>query len=478
MRMMKKTLSMFGLVALAGCQQQPAAAPPPPPPPPPAVMPPVEAAPAAAAPVAPAVPPATGAERAKTFQDCWTAFNAKDWAKFGSCYAENATSEEIDSGMPSASGRNAVLTNTQAMAASAPDQTGELQLLLVNGNNVAAVSLVKGTNTGPIKGPNGELPATKKKFGMLIAQAADTTEDGRAVAHDRFYMDGGTYLGQLGLAKMPHRKVVDKGWAEKPVVVATNSDVEKANLAAAPKMLEAFNKHDVPGLLATMTDDVVVSEMASPSDWVGKKAVERSYKNMFKAFSDARLEITRSWAAGDYVVWEGSLVGTNDGVMPSAGINKPTGKKVSTRFLEIDKVVGGKAKNVWIFDNGMAFAGQLGLLPPPPAQKPAAATPAPAPAAAPGAAPKPMAAAAPAAAGAKPATAPAAPAVAAPAPAMKPAAAAPAPAPAAPAAPTAKPAAPTAAAPAKPAAPTPAAPAAPAPAKPAAPTTPTPAAPK
>ena len=39
--MMKKTLTTFGLLALASCSQQPAAAPPPPPPPPPALTAPV-----------------------------------------------------------------------------------------------------------------------------------------------------------------------------------------------------------------------------------------------------------------------------------------------------------------------------------------------------------------------------------------------------------------------------------------------------
>lgn len=402
------------------------------------------------------------------FGDCWGAFNAKDWAKFGPCYSDAAVSEEVDSGMPPATGRADIVKMAQSHANASPDQTGELELVLVNGSNIAAVSLIKGTNTGPMATPNGEMPATKKKFGFLIGHSVELTEDGRAVARDRFYADGGTFLGQLGVAKMPHRKLLDKGWAEKPVIVAAGSDIEKANLAGAPKALEAFNKHDLPTLLGMMTDDVVFSEAASPVDAVGKKAVERTYKELFKAFSDVKLEIGRSWAAGDYLVWEGSMVGTNDGAMPSARIYKPTGKKVSARFLEIDKIQGGKIKNVWIFDNGMAFAGQLGLLPPPPAAKPAPAAaapaaapaaggakPAPAPAAAAAPAAKPGATpAAPAAGAAKPAPAPAAPAAAPPAMAAKP------PAPAVPAAP--------AAAPAKPAAP--AAPAAPAPApKPAAP---------
>jgi len=366
---MKKTLSTFGLLALVGCaQEQPAAAPPPPPPPPPAVAPaPIMTTPAAA-PVAeaPKAPPATPAERAKGFADCWAAFNAKDWAKFAPCYSEGATSEEIDSGMPPWVGRNDIVEKgSKSFAAQAPDQTGELELVLVNGNNLAAVAFLKGTNTGPILTPGGELPATKKKFGFLMGHAAELTDDGRSVAHDRLYVDGNTFMGQLGISKGPHRKVLEKGSAEKPVVLATGSDTEKVNLGEYAKTNEAFNKHDIPALLGMMADDVVFAEMGSPVDQVGKKAVERSYKQLFKEFSDVKLELTRTWAAGDYVVGEGALVGTNDGAMPEMGVKKATGKHVSARFLEIDKFANGKLKSMWVFDNGMAFAAQLGLLPAP-----------------------------------------------------------------------------------------------------------------
>lgn len=407
---MKKTLSTLGLFALVGCtQQQPAAAPPPPPPPPVAPAP-VMTTPAPAVAEAPKAPPATSAERAKGFADCWAAFNAKDWAKFAPCYAENATSEEVDSGMPAWVGRNDIVEKGSKMfAASAPDETGELELVLVNGNDIAAVVLLKGTNTGPLTGPNGELPATKKKFGLLMGHAADTTEDGRAVAHDRLYLDGGTFMGQLGLSKAPHRRLVEKGWPEKPVVIATASDAEKANLALAQQADEAFNKHDLPALVGMLADDVVFSEAGAPADQTGKKAVERSYKDLFKGFSDVKIELNRTWPAGDYVVSEGALVGTNDGPMPTMGIRKPTGKHVSSRFLEIDKIVNGKLKNMWIFDNGMSFAMQLGLMPPPGA-KPAAGKPeAGKPAAMKPEAAKPATAAAPSAKPAgKPAAAPAA----------------------------------------------------------------------
>jgi len=219
----------------------------------------------------------------------------------------------------------------------------------------------------------------------------------------------------------------------------------------------------VNAILAMWADDGVFSDAAAPADTVGKAAMKKSYTDLFKAFPDVKLEVSKSWAAGDYVVMEGTFSGTNTGDMPSWKLKK-TGKKVSQRYLEVAKIQNGKLKNSWIFDNGMAMATQLGLVPPPGAKTAPVAKDSKAPAAAPAAkdpkaapatpagkeskAATPATPATPAAPGAKPAT-PATPAT--------PAKDAKAATPAAPAAP-----APTAAKPA-----TPAAPAAPA-AKPAA----------
>jgi hypothetical protein len=213
-------------------------------------------------------------------------------------------------------------------------------------------------------------------------------------------------LGQLGVNPAPHRKVIEVSAAEKPVVFANNGEVEAANLAFAPKGIEAFNQHDLNAVLASWADDGVYSNQSSPADTVGKAAMKKSYGEFFKGLPDVKLDVTKSWAAGDYLVMEGTLTGTNTGDMPSMKLKK-TGKKVSLRYLEIAKVQNGKLKNSWVFTNGMAFATQLGLVPPPSAKDPKA----------PGKDGKPPAAApasaAPATTGAKPATVatPAAPAV-------------------------------------------------------------------
>src|SRR4051794_15161587 len=102
---MKHSIGLIGLamVGLAACQQQePAAAPlaAPPPAEPIAAAPAAPAAAPSEAPKPAAPPPATADERSKWFKDCWALFNAKDWAKFSNCYAENATSEQVDMNMP------------------------------------------------------------------------------------------------------------------------------------------------------------------------------------------------------------------------------------------------------------------------------------------------------------------------------------------------------------------------------------------
>ena len=237
--------------------------------------------------------------------------------------------------------------------------------------------------------------------------------------------DGGTFMSQLGLSPMPARKALEQGWADKPSLISSGNDAEKANLAVLGAYTAAFNKHDATALAATMTDDVVFSDLAAPADRVGKKEVSKSNEEMFKAFPDSKIDQTAAWAAGDYVISTGRFMGTNTGDMPSMKLKK-TGKPVNVEYYMVSKVASGKVKSNWLFSNGMAFAGQLGMLPAPKPAKPAAApagkdpkaaaTPAtPAPAAkeakAPAAAtPKEAKAPAPAAAAPKPPATPAAPA--------------------------------------------------------------------
>ena len=390
------TFAALSLVGLVGCggSQEPAAAPLAPPPPVASVAPapaPVEAKKEEPKPV-----PLTPDQKVKFYQDGWAAFNSKDLAKFQTIFAENATSEQLDMGPPLAGAANIVELGIKPFVTAFPDVTGELELTLLNGNTLVGLVLTRGTQTGTLVTPAGPVPPTGKKIGLYSAHIIELNDAGKA-QKEIMADDGGTMAGQLGLMNMPHRKAVETGWAEKPVVIASGSDGEKANVAAFTKEVEGFNKHDAAGAMGTAADDIVFSELSAPADRVGKKEALKGIEEMFKGFPDAKLDIKSVWGAGDYVVATGTWTGTNTGDIPSMKLKK-TGKAVTQQFVEIDKFAAGKTKNIWLFSNGASAAAQLGLLPPPGAApkgkeaKPAAAKPEAKPAAArPEAAAKPAA---------------------------------------------------------------------------------------
>lgn len=324
--------------------------------------------PPAEAPVPAAPPPATADERSKWYKDCWAQFNAKDWAKFGACYAENATSEQVDLGTPPLSGRTSIVDNTaKFFAAAFPDLSGEPQLTLVSGDDILSIALLKGTHQGALPGPQGEIPASNKKIGYLVLHHVVTTPDGRSIAKERFIYDSGTFMSQIGVSAAPARKALEQGWADKPSLIGSGGEGEKANVAALGAWTEALNAHDAAALGALLSDDVVFSGLSSPADRVGKKEVLKLYEEALKAFPDLKVEQSAAWAAGDYVVSAGRFSGTNTGNLPSAKLKK-TGKAVNVEYYLVTKFSDGKAKNKWLFSNGTALAGQLGTLPQPKAK--------------------------------------------------------------------------------------------------------------
>ena len=122
-------------------------------------------------------------------------------------------------------------------------------------------------------------------------------------------------------------------------------------------MFETLNKHDVAAYGKLLPDDYKLIESAQPAD-LDKKGALASIKEAFTAFPDVSITPSTTWAAGDYVVVEGTFAGTNTGNLPSMGLGK-TGKKLSVRFFEVLRIEKGQPKEDWLFYNGSAFARQL-----------------------------------------------------------------------------------------------------------------------
>jgi predicted ester cyclase len=174
------------------------------------------------------------------------------------------------------------------------------------------------------------------------------------------WLEMGTLLGQLGVSKAKVRPVVETGAAEPTVAISTGSEGEAANTAAVQLLFENINKRDLAAFEGQLAGNYVLHEVGLPAD-ANKKQSLASTKDLLKAFSDAKINPSEVFAAGDYVVAIGALEGTNDGAWPAMGIAKKTGKPVKLRFLEIFRLEGGKVVEDWLFYNGAAMGGQLGL---------------------------------------------------------------------------------------------------------------------
>jgi ketosteroid isomerase-like protein len=243
-----------------------------------------------------------------------------------------------------------------------PDVVGELQLMVVSGRNAATIALMSGTHTGPLATPVGDIPATNKRIGQLVAHGIESGP-GAIAAKEWFIQDGATLMGQLGLSKNGGRAVVDKVATERPTVVATGSAVEKSNLAAAKKAYAQFNHHDKK-LADGLSPDIVDHDQTSPKDFVGVAAEMEHNAAFWNMSSNVKCTTPVLFAAGDYTVAIGQLVGKNDGDAPSIGLKK-TGKPFSLDYIEFIRWKDGKAVDLWPFFNSLQLASQLGLMPPP-----------------------------------------------------------------------------------------------------------------
>ncbi|HXI59607.1 MAG TPA: ester cyclase [Polyangia bacterium] len=305
----------------------------------------------------------TGKALADRYSQCWQNFNEANWDEFLKCYGPGTPS--VAPGMLPAKGGKAIVDkHAKTFRAALPDVIGELQLLVVSGRNAATIALMHGTHTGPLASPAGDIPPTNKRLGQVVAHSIESGP-GAIASKEWFIQDGATFMAQLGLSKNPARAAIDKmptAIAGGPVVVATGSAVEKSNLAAAKKAYALFNRHDKK-LAETASPDIVDHDQTSPADITGVAAEMDHTAALWQMSSNVKCATPILFAAGDYTVAIGQLVGKNDGDAPAMGLKK-TGKSFSLDFIEFVRWKDGKAVELWPFLNSMQLAMELGLMPP------------------------------------------------------------------------------------------------------------------
>jgi len=322
-------------------------------------------APKVTEPAQPAAPtPLTGTALADKYKACVAMIGDAKWDDFRKdCLADSYTTHAFG-GMEERKGPDALIAYFKEQKAAFPDFKLEPQLIMVSGRNLIAVELLTGTNSGPMKTPTGEVPATNKKIGLLMWHRL-AIDDANKATDEWAIMDAATMLGQLGLAPKgtPVRPVMDKGIEGAPITVVTADDAkEKANLEVVKKGNQAFIDNKPADLMAGFADQVVEMDQASEKDIKGKKEIEQGFTTFRNGWTDVKVPDTQMWAAGDYVMQSMKFEGKHD---KDIGKLKKTGKTVSVDIAEVMHFTDGKIDQMWRFMNGLDFARQLGLVPAP-----------------------------------------------------------------------------------------------------------------
>lgn len=295
------------------------------------------------------------------YRECWGLFNDRKWEAFAGCYASTATSEQMGTGAPEVKGPSAIIEAAKSFAQTFPDNGGTLRLVLARDQTFVALAVLNGTQTGALPGSGKAIPATGKPVGFMMGHVIEWDARGDKAVRERAYQDSATILSQIGASKMPARAVMVKPAGPPTVVVASGSEIERKNLAAFNAQLALFNTHDIESVSGFNAPDAVYHDFTSPADMNGKENRDL-LAGFFQGFSDCQLVISSAWAAGDYVVAQGTFEGTNDGPVPMMGIATATKQAVKVPYLEITKYEDGKIKEDWLIYESMAFAQQLGLM--------------------------------------------------------------------------------------------------------------------
>jgi steroid delta-isomerase-like uncharacterized protein len=95
---------------------------------------------------------------------------------------------------------------------------------------------------------------------------------------------------------------------------------------------DSWNRRDFEGLVRDIADNLTYTDQATHLTVNGKQKFKEWTQMWAKAFPDGRIMNARYIDAGDTVVAEFTVEGTNEG--PFAGM-PPTGRKVNFNFCEV-----------------------------------------------------------------------------------------------------------------------------------------------
>jgi steroid delta-isomerase-like uncharacterized protein len=120
---------------------------------------------------------------------------------------------------------------------------------------------------------------------------------------------------------------------------------------------DSWNRRDFDGLVRDMDDNIVYNDKARNLTLNGKQKFTEWARAWAKAFSDGRIVNATYTDAGDVVVAEFTVEGTNDGSFNGLA---PTGRRMTFAVCEITHVNNGRSVSGRMYYDLYTLLTQLG----------------------------------------------------------------------------------------------------------------------
>lgn len=131
-------------------------------------------------------------------------------------------------------------------------------------------------------------------------------------------------------------------------------------------VIAAFNRHDLEYVAKWHAEDAIHHQPNRSEPLRGREAIREDYRqSTWIPFPDFKFELDRAFGENEWFCIQGTLIGTHLAPIeePEGNSIPPTGKRIHVPICFVVRVAGGKAVEVFEYNDQLGFLEQLGLAP-------------------------------------------------------------------------------------------------------------------
>jgi predicted ester cyclase len=269
-------------------------------------------------------------DHAALVRGMYGAWNAKDLDRVASCAHRDARMRNVPFGA-----EQGFVEYTENWAKAFPDGRIEVTNLVVQGDVVVAEFTGRGSHTGPLKGPSGEIPPTNRSVELPLVEIYRFTAG--KIAGGKVYFDAATLFDQLHLGSTNENKAL--------IRAAFRDLVDNKGAEGLEKYCRSdFHDHQPP-----------VGAPAGDLD-----AAREGFERLYRALPDVQSRIDELISEGDRIFVRGTFTGTHQGELMGL---QPTGKRLAFELWHVFRVVDGKVAEHWAKSDALELLRQIGATP-------------------------------------------------------------------------------------------------------------------